>query len=87
MPPNKMDPECIWFQANNLESLPDLLYWFDGCHSGQYDWQVSVKVDCGKNGPTFLIEGPVGQRGYDGALAIASLINQSELQEEEDAAM
>jgi hypothetical protein len=64
----------ICFVAVSLEHLPDLLYWFDGCHSGEYGWQCVVSTDCGKSPVTFTIEGPIGERAYRGADVIANYI-------------
>ena len=68
-------PIHIWFKATNLEKLPKLLYWFDGCHSGEYGWVVSVKTDCGMSFPTFLIESPSrGKKAHKASLHIARCI-------------
>jgi len=52
-------PYHIYFKVENLETLPHILYWLDGCHSGFYGWKVYVYTDCGKQYPTFMIEGPI----------------------------
>ena len=62
----------IWFDAENLDSLPALLYWFAGCHCGHYDWRVTVKTDCAMNPVSFCVEGPVG--AYNEADDIACFI-------------
>ena len=62
----------IFIEARNLESLPPLLYWFDGCHCGCYDWRVIVRTDCAMRPVYFMIEGPVG--AYEEAYKIAGLI-------------
>ena len=74
-------PLRIWFRCTNLRKLPDLLYWFDGCHSGRYGWTITVRTDCGKSFPTFLIESP--NRGDDArrdADFLARLIIQEEIE-------
>ena len=63
------DPFDIWFKARSLDDLPALLYWFDGCHSGQYGWSVTVRTDCGASPVTFTAEGPCG--AYEAAESIA----------------
>jgi len=67
-------PYHIWFKVNDLEILPHILYWMDGCHTGYYKWKVEVSTDCAKQYPTFVIEGPVG--AYDQAEFIACLIRE-----------
>jgi hypothetical protein len=57
----------IWFQADKIECLPDLLYWFDNCHSGCPGWKVVVYTDCGKSPATFMVEGPVGEQAFKDA--------------------
>lgn len=64
----------IWFMANNLDCLPDLLYWFDSCHCGFGGWRVCVKTDCAKSPVIFRIEGPTGEQAYKEANSIAALI-------------
>lgn len=70
-------PYHIWFSTDSLEALPNLLYWFDGCHCGFYEWYVKVRTDCGKSPAIFYIEGPVG--AYDEADKIAEIIEKKEL--------
>ena len=62
----------IWFSVTNLDNLPQLLYWFDGCHCGFYGWRVLVSTDCGMSPVKFKVEGPKG--GYEEANKIAELI-------------
>jgi len=52
-------PYHIYFKVEDLETLPHILYWFDGCHSGFYGWKVEVYKDCAKQYPTFMLEGPI----------------------------
>jgi len=66
------DPFRVWFVATSLDRLPDLLYWFDGCHSGFYDWKVTVATDCAKSPVHFKVEGPAG--AFSEADSIAALI-------------
>lgn len=68
------DPYRIWFTVEGLEFLPDLLYWFDGCHCGCAGWRVFVKTDCAKSPACFVVEGPVGEQAYVDADKIAHLI-------------
>ena len=76
-------PYRIWFTilslGNIAEKLPDLLYWFDGCHSGCYGWCCKVTTDCAKSPVTFLIEGPVGEQAYRESIRIAVLIREDML--------
>jgi len=59
-----------------LEDLPDLLYWFDGCHCGFYGWCVIARTDCGRSPVNFMIEGPQGPEGFEEAIKIAELIEE-----------
>ena len=67
-------PYCIWFQADKLASLPPVLYWFAFCHSGCPGWHVEAGTDCSMAPAYFLVEGPVGEQGYEDAQAIAGYI-------------
>jgi hypothetical protein len=69
-------PFRIWFTACDISLLPDLLYWFNGCHSGYYQWSCKVKTDCGRSPVRFLIEGPVGD--YEASYEIAKLITKDQ---------
>jgi hypothetical protein len=66
------DKYRIWLEAESLAVLPNLLYWFDSCHCGFYQWRVIARTDCGKGPAIFMIEGPVG--AYEEANIIAALI-------------
>ena len=70
-------PYRIFFQPDNLESLPELLYWLDKCHSGKPGWQVRVYTDCVGEQAFFVIEGPAGAHGACDAEAIAILLEQA----------
>lgn len=63
------EPFRIWFMAASLEALPPLLFWFDGCHTGEYGWSVMVSTDCSAVPVTFRAEGPCG--AYEAAESIA----------------
>ena len=67
-------PFHIWFRAENLGCLPDLLYFFDGCHSGCYHWRICAATDCGRSPAKFLVEGPIGAQAYEEAVVIADYI-------------
>jgi len=67
-------PFHIWFNADSLEVLPPLLYWFDGCHCGYYGWSIRVRTDCGMCPAFFYVEGPIGTQAYMEAEEIARLI-------------
>ena len=64
----------IWFEATNLDVLPELLYWFDSCHCGYYGWNIQAKTDCAMSPVVFFVEGPTG--AYEEAEKIAELINK-----------
>lgn len=64
----------IWFTTDDLECLPDLLYWFDGCHCGYCGWKVIVHTGCGKSPVMFMVEGPIGGQAYMQSEEIARLI-------------
>ena len=68
----------IWVHLNDggLEILPELLYWFDSCHSGRSDWRCVVYTDCAMSPVIFMIEGPVGEQAYEDAEHIAELIRE-----------
>jgi hypothetical protein len=64
----------VFFAADSLESLPPLIYWFDGCHCGHCGWRVIARTDCGCSPVYFYAEGPVGTEAYKQAEDIARLI-------------
>lgn len=64
---------CIWFTAESLDVLPNLIYWFVACHSG-CNWPVCVKTDCTAAPATFFVEGPVGEKAYEQAEIIAECL-------------
>ena len=68
------EPFRIWFKAESLEALPDLLFLFDGCHTGLYGWRVIAVTDCGAGPVTFFAEGPVG--AYKAAEGIAEAMRE-----------
>jgi hypothetical protein len=68
---------CIWFKAESLDALPDLLYWFDGCHTGVFGWVVEVVTDCAMHSVTFCAHSnAVGNQAYCEANIIAEAINR-----------
>jgi hypothetical protein len=67
-------PYHIWFLADSFESLPNLVYWFMGCHCGFYGWNVQVTTDCAASPVHFMVEGPIG--AYEEADKIAGLIEE-----------
>ena len=66
-------PFNISFIIDDLDALPPLLYWFDGCHTGYYGWEVIVTTDCAMMPVHFLAEGPAG--AYDEADNMARQMN------------
>lgn len=75
-------PYRIWFLAKDLESLPALLYYFDGCHCGFYGWKVIATTDCAMSPVHFMIEGPSGKEAHEESEKIAECIEEY-LKEEE----
>lgn len=67
-------PFRIWFDAANLEVLPPIVYYFDGCHCGFYGWDIIVKTDCSMRPVNFMIEGPKGDQVYKEADKIAEML-------------
>jgi len=67
-------PYHIAFMARSLKVLPDLLYWFDGCHTAEYGWLIEVGTDCGKSPVHFVVVGPIGQEAYEASYKIADYI-------------
>lgn len=71
------DPYRIWFSVDSLVNLPAVLYWFARCHSGHAGWRVLAETDCAMSPAHFLVEGPVGDDGYQQAKEIARLLVES----------
>ena len=68
-------PFRIWFFAESLKVLPDLLYWFDGCHCGVYGWEVIASTDCSRAPVRFRVESEaIGRQAYEEAGKIAAAI-------------
>jgi len=76
-------PFHVWFRVGNLDYLPHLLYWLNGCHTGFYGWRCLVETDCGKSPVLFLIEGPEGEQAYREAKEIAEEILADDISLEE----
>ena len=66
----------IWFRAINFEALPNLLYWFMGCHTGFYHWYCKVRTDCAASPAFFCIVGPTGEAGYYESKKIAEYLKE-----------
>ena len=65
-------PFLVCFTAESLEVLPDLIYWFEGCHLGIYGWRVEVTTDCSRRPAAFLVESTEkGEAAYREAEQIA----------------
>jgi hypothetical protein len=64
----------VFFMAESLEALPELLYWFDACHTGEYGWRVRAYTDCSADRVSFVAEGPCG--GYESAGKIAKCMRE-----------
>jgi hypothetical protein len=68
-------PFRIWFFAESLEVLPELLYWFDGCHCGVYGWEIIASTDCSMAPARFRVESTeMGCIAYEEADEIADMI-------------
>lgn len=67
-------PYHIWFTAERLDCLPNLLYWFAGCHCGYSGWAIKATTDCAKSPVIFCIEGPEGEIAYEQSKEIAKFI-------------
>ena len=65
-------PFRVWFAPENLDALPQVLYWFDACHSGRFGWNIRTYTDCVGDYARFVIEGPDG--AYEDANHIAELL-------------
>jgi hypothetical protein len=78
-------PYKIWLRVapKGLADLPDILYYFDSCHSGRPGWRCTVYTDCAMSPVVFQIKGPVGDQAYEDAEAISGLIKAHFLEEEE----
>ena len=69
-------PYRIWFDIGALEDLPRLLYYFDECHCGFYNWKIVVITDCAMSPAHFKVEGPVGEEAYKESEHIADLLEE-----------
>lgn len=70
-------PFRVWFVVDSLESLPPLLYFFDGCHSGIYGWTVKVTTDCAMSPVHFCACSKLmGEGAYYESTEIARYLNQ-----------
>lgn len=68
---------AIHFLAD-IETLPDMLYWIDGCHTGVYGWRVEVYTDCGVCPARFrLTTDKRGKQAYDDAVVIAERMKRA----------
>jgi hypothetical protein len=54
------NPFCIWFNVENLETLPRVVYYTSPCHSGVRGWRVEARTDCGMSPVSFVFMGPAG---------------------------
>lgn len=68
----------IYFLAKSLKDLPQLVFWFDICHCGFYDWKIIAKTDCAMSPVSFVIKGPIGNEAYEQSEQIAKLIEEDE---------
>ena len=64
----------IFFDAEDFDCLGLVCYYANGCHTGQYGWQVVALSDCGARPASFMLEGPVG--AYEAANKIAESIQE-----------
>lgn len=67
---------AIWFVPESIKALPNLLYWFDACHSG-CDWPVCIYTDCSADHVTWIVEARViGEEAYQEANKIAQCMEK-----------
>jgi hypothetical protein len=66
------DPFRIWFEADDLGSLPPIAHLTDPCLGGFSGWHLLVESHCDRDPVSFLLEGPAGD--YSGAEAFARAI-------------
>jgi len=74
------DTFSIHFWVDDMETLPDFLYWIHPCHSGLPPWQVIVRTDCAKQPPIWCLESTsIGEEAYKEADEIARLLMEHEV--------
>lgn len=67
---------CI--TGNCSIDLPALLFFFDGCHSGVYDWTVQAYTDCAAENAGFAINSKSkGKKAYEEADKIAGIMEKA----------
>lgn len=68
----------IYFKPKRLVDLPFLLFYFDGCHTGEYGWVCRVRTDCAMSPVHFVVESStMGKEAYKSANNIAKAINKA----------
>jgi hypothetical protein len=67
-------PYRVWFRAESIDALPELLMWFHHLNCGYDGWKVIAVPDCFCCSVIFMIEGPIGEEAYKQADEIAKLI-------------
>ena len=67
-------PYAVWFTAESIDALPELLMWFHHLNCGYDGWKVIAVPDCFGCSVIFMIEGPIGEEAYKQADEIAKLI-------------
>lgn len=69
-------PFWIVFQADSFEDLACVLWWFrDGHELHEYrNWHITVSTDPDAETIYFQLDGPTGERAYEEANALATLI-------------
>lgn len=70
------DPRVwIFFGVEDMNVLPELLYWINPCHSGKSKWVCEVRTDCAMSNVSFCIESGIsGPEALVEANFIADLI-------------
>ncbi len=78
-------PFCIFFVAESLYSLPQLLYWFDKHYPSTEDvngvdgWDIKAYTDCNMNKVRFMVTSTTkGEQAYAEANKIANFINKND---------
>ena len=65
----------IWFAADDLKRLPQVLWYISGCHNGIYGWAVEVTTDCSMRPVKFRLgSSSKGKAAYAEAEQIAKFI-------------
>jgi hypothetical protein len=67
-------PYRIWFVAESIDALSELLMWFHHLNCGYDGWNVIAEPDCFGCSVLFMVQGPIGEEAYKQADEIAKHI-------------